>query len=79
MSIDRIRNIVAENVKLAKNIAEISNNDDLYSLGLTSLTTVNLMLSLEDEFDVEFDDAMLSRHTFESIAALNEAISELLD
>ncbi|EAR11158.1 hypothetical protein MED297_19762 [Reinekea sp. MED297] len=76
---DRIRAIVAQTVKLSKDISDISDNDDLYSLGLTSLTTVNLMLSIEDEFDIEFDDNMLSRQTFESITSLAEAIDELQD
>ncbi|WP_154650903.1 acyl carrier protein [Reinekea blandensis] len=79
MSMDRIRAIVAQTVKLSKDISDISDNDDLYSLGLTSLTTVNLMLSIEDEFDIEFDDNMLSRQTFESITSLAEAIDELQD
>lgn len=79
MSMDRIRAIVAQTVKLSKDISSISDNDDLYTLGLTSLTTVNLMLSIEDEFDIEFDDSMLSRQTFESITSLAEAIDELQD
>ena len=79
MSTDRIRAIVAQTVKLSKDINTVQDNDDLYTLGLTSLTTVNLMLSLEDEFDIEFDDGMLSRQTFESITALAEAVEELQD
>ena len=74
---ERIRSIVAKSVKLSKDINDIQDSDDLYSVGLTSLTTANLMLSLEDEFDIEFDDNRLSRQTFESIAALNDAVEEL--
>lgn len=74
---ERIRSIVAKSVKLSKDINDIQDSDDLYAVGLTSLTTVNLMLSLEDEFDIEFDDNRLSRQTFESIAALNDAVEEL--
>lgn len=73
---ERIRSIVAKSVKLSKDINDIQDSDDLYSVGLTSLTTVNLML-FEDEFDIEFDDNHLSRQTFESIAALNDAVEEL--
>jgi hypothetical protein len=35
------------------------------------------MLALEEHFDVEFLDRMLGRKTFQSIAALSEAITEL--
>jgi acyl carrier protein len=43
-----------------------------------SLRQLNLMLALEDRFDVEFLDRMLKRRTFQSISTLNEAINELL-
>jgi len=42
------------------------------------LTTVNLMLALEEHFNVEFLDRMLGRRTFGSIRSLSEAIGELL-
>jgi acyl carrier protein len=38
---------------------------------------VNLMLALEEHFNVEFLDRMLGRKTFGSIRALSEAIGEL--
>jgi hypothetical protein len=38
---------------------------------------VNLMLALEEHFDVEFPDRMLGRRTFGSIRALGDAIAEL--
>ena len=58
--------------------AKLADDVDLYSAGLTSLTTVNLMLALEDHFNVEFTDAMLGRKTFGSIRSLAEAIEELV-
>ena len=36
------------------------------------------MLGLEETFDVEFPDRMLQRKTFESIASIRAAVSELL-
>jgi acyl carrier protein len=35
------------------------------------------MLALEDAFDIEFPDAMLSRSVFESIASIAAALTEL--
>ncbi len=74
----QIRVIVAEHARLAVNVNELVDDSDLYSAGLTSLTTVNLMLALEDHFNVEFTDAMLGRKTFGSIQSLAEAIEELV-
>jgi hypothetical protein len=41
-------------------------------------STVNLMLALEEAFDVEFVDRMLKRRTFQSIRSLSDAVAELL-
>ena len=74
-----IRNILAEHSKLAVDLTALNNDSDLYEAGLTSLTTVNVMLAIEDHFDVEFEDDMLSRATFQSIDSLVETVEELLD
>ncbi len=44
---------------------------------MTSHASVNVMLGLEDAFDVEFPDRMLRRDVFESIASIEAALSEL--
>ena len=74
----RIRAVVAQHARLAAGVDGLKDDGDLYEAGLTSLTTVNLMLALEDHFNVEFADNMLSRKTFASIESLAEAIEELL-
>ena len=51
-------------------VEQIDDRSDLYQAGLTSLATVGLMLAIEDAFDIEFPDALLSRKTFRSIDAL---------
>ena len=50
---------------------------ELYQAGLTSHASVNVMLALEGEFDVEFPDRMLKRSVFESVSAIRGAIEEL--
>ena len=77
MYTDQIRPIVAEHARLRLTIDQLADDTDLYEAGLTSLSTVNLMLALEEHFDVEFSDRMLGRKTFSSINALSSAISEL--
>ena len=37
---------------------------------MTSHASVNVMLALEDAFDIEFPESMLKKSTFESIAAI---------
>ncbi|MDQ2724730.1 MAG: acyl carrier protein [Actinomycetota bacterium] len=47
---------------------------DLYRNGLSSHASVNVMLALEDAFDLEFPDRMLKKSTFESIDAIAGAL-----
>ncbi len=75
---EQIRSVIAQFAKLAIGIDEVNDADDLYRMGLTSHASVNLMLGLEDEFDVEFPERLLKRQTFESIDAIREALSELV-
>jgi acyl carrier protein len=77
MTSDRVREIVAAHSRLAVDIATLADDDDLYGAGLTSHASVNLMLALEDAFDIEFPDRLLRRQTFESIAAISGAVDEL--
>jgi len=72
-----IRNLVITHARLSADPATLADTSDLYTAGLTSLTTVNLMLALEDHFDIEFPDRMLVRRTFESIQSLTEAVQAL--
>ena len=72
-----IRTILAKHARLPVDVAGLTDDSDLYNSGLTSLTTVNLMLALEDHFNVEFSEKMLGRKTFQSIRTLSEAIQEL--
>lgn len=74
---EQIRVIVAAHGRLLADVGTLTDDSDLYAAGLTSLSTVNLMLALEEHFDVEFLDRMLGRKTFQSIRALSAAISEL--
>jgi acyl carrier protein len=72
-----IRSILAEHARLPVGVDQLADDSDLYQAGLTSLSTVNLMLALEEHFNVEFLDRMLGRKTFGSIRSLSEAIAEL--
>ncbi len=74
---DRIRQILAEHARLTLDAGALAPDDDLYQAGMTSHASVNVMLALEDAFDVEFPDAMLTRSVFESVSAISAALTEL--
>lgn len=77
MRLDEIRDIVVRHARVNAKAEEITPTTDLYAIGLSSLTTVHLMLALEDHFGVEFPNHLLSRKTFESLQSIAEAIEEL--
>lgn len=50
----------------------------LIELGLSSVSIVNLVLDLENDFDIEFPDSLLTAATFQTVATLESAIRGLL-
>jgi len=74
---EEIRQIIAAHGRLSIDVAALAPDADLYHAGMTSHASVNVMLALEDHFDIEFPDRMLKRSVFESIAAIERALVEL--
>lgn len=72
-----IREVLQDHAKLPVDVAKLSESDDLYRSGLTSHASVNLMLALEDRFEIEFPESMLRKSTFQSIGSIQEAVAEL--
>jgi acyl carrier protein len=56
----------------------VSPGDDLREVGLTSLDMVNLMLSVEAEFDLMIPVKDITPSNFRSIAAISRLITKLL-
>ena len=75
---DRIRKLIAERKVIAVDVDSLSDSADLYEAGLSSFASIQFMLALEDAFDVEFPERMLTRKTFASIEAIDRSLSELL-
>jgi len=75
----RIREVLAEHGRLPAGVSTLSDDDDLFQAGMTSHASVNVMLALEDAFDIEFPESMLRKSTFASIGALRRALDALVD
>jgi acyl carrier protein len=74
----RVRELLADYGRLDVDPLTIDVDIDLYLCGLTSHACVNVMLALEDEFDIEFPERLLRKSTFESIFAIQDAVSGLI-
>ena len=75
---EKIWEIIEDHGRLPVETSALSEDSDLYVAGMTSHASVNVMLALEDEFDVEFPDHMLKRAVFQSVASIRGALQELL-
>jgi acyl carrier protein len=72
-----VRAVVATHARLPIDVSSLDDDADLFEAGMTSHASVNVMLALEDAFDVEFPDEMLTRSVFESITAMSTALEKL--
>lgn len=75
---ERIRKIVWDHAGLNGEIESLDSSTDLYSAGMTSHSSVVLMLALENEFGLEFPPDLLNRSVFESIDSIALAIEGLV-
>jgi acyl carrier protein len=76
---DEIRRILAQSGRLAVPVDKLSDDSDLFSAGLDSLAIVNVLINLEEHFDMELPDALLSRRSFASIATIARVVADLTE
>lgn len=75
--VDRIVTLV-EQILIANHIDRaFANEDSLIEIGLTSIDMVNLMLSVEAEFDIMFPQADITPENFRSIASIDRLVTKL--
>ena len=74
-----VRSLLKKHAGLPVNVDELADGADLYAAGLSSFASVQLMLALEESFDIEFPDSLLNRKSFQSIDAIERSLSSILD
>jgi acyl carrier protein len=74
---DQIRQVIKEHARLSVDVDSLGDDADLYKAGMSSHASVNVMIALEDVFDIEFEDSMLKRSVFESVASIAAALEQV--
>jgi acyl carrier protein len=74
---DQIRDILVKYASLPA-AADLDQKADLFSAGMSSHGSVQLMLALEDTFDIEFPDNLLNRKSFSTIAMIEQVVAQLV-
>lgn len=72
-----VRQVLRAHARLPVDVDTLGDQADLFAAGMSSHASVNVMLALEDTFDIEFPDAMLRRNVFESVASIEAAVRQL--
>lgn len=75
---DRVVDVVCRLLRERSISRAVGSDDDLREVGLSSLDMVNLMLSIEAEFDLEIPEIDISPANFRSISTIRSLITALL-
>jgi acyl carrier protein len=76
---EQIREVLSVSGRLAVPLESLDREADLFGVGLDSLAIVNVLMSLEERFDIELPDELLSRRSFSSIATIEAIVAKLAD
>jgi acyl carrier protein len=75
----KIRDILGKHGSLPVPVETLADDADLYAAGLSSFASVQVMLGIEEAFDIEFPDNLLNRKSFASIAAIEKTVDLILN
>lgn len=77
---DRVKKVLLKNSLKDLDPKELNFNTPLieYGIGLDSVATLELVVSLEEEFKTSFDETKLTPETFQTISSISEHIAKEL-
>ncbi len=75
--VDRLHQIIVEHARIRLPADAIDDETDLFAAGMDSLAVVNVLLSIEDAFGVEFPDTLLNRSSFATLGGLRGIVRDL--
>lgn len=77
---EKVKKVITDRLKLNVNTEKISKETPLIGkgLGLDSVGVLELVVGLEQEFDIMFDDSEMNIELFENIGSLTNYVSSKL-
>lgn len=75
-NLEAIKEIVARLSPFS--VSEIKDNDKLADIGVDSLSTVEIIVGLEEKFNLEFEDSTLDLGKLSSIQGILKLVNETL-
>lgn len=77
-SLSKLKNIIVCHLKRIESAEQLPEDAELASLGLDSMTAMNLLFDIEDQFNVAFDESLLTPEVFKSCRSLHQALLTLI-
>ena len=75
--VERLRVLIVEAIDEIDDVDILTTAAKLRDLGIDSVSGLNLLLAMEEEFDVKFPEDMLTNEVFESPSSLAAALKSL--
>jgi acyl carrier protein len=75
----KLEAVLRPHLRFLEGNAPLTPDQPLGDLGLDSMAAVNLLLDLEQAFDVQIPDDLLSAETFETLASVEATFRPLLE
>lgn len=75
----RLLNLVKNYLKYCDEGKEIDYDEDLKNLGLDSIASIQLLIEIEEEFDIVISDEYLTDSTFSTLSSIINVVNEILD
>jgi acyl carrier protein len=75
---DRVLEIVRQILSKRSIAPQVLDDDDLSEIGMSSLDMVNLMLAVEEEFDIKIPDRDMTPANFRCVARIDTLVTSLL-
>ncbi len=75
---EKLLTVLSKHLKFTAEPQTIPMNKPLDELGLDSMGAVNLLLDLEDSFEISFPGSLLTEETFSTAANLHKAVHSLV-
>lgn len=75
--LEQLKRLIAEHLKAPRSIEQITDHAELATLGLDSMSALNLLFDIEEKFSVEFPEEFLTAEVFRTPTTLVSAIRQL--
>ena len=67
---DIVKRIVKENIQTPNSVENVSDEKFMESIDINSIASIKIIVAIEDEFGIEFDNNLLDVELFQSLDGL---------